>query len=175
MNKTQNFQLNQWDAADRVQRADFNADNAALENALTNLSNRCNGEDASISSLNGSVASLNSWVGAIDATRARIETGSYMGTGQFGLEHPTTITFSFEPKLVIVQREYNAGAAIISSDYLHDQTYILIRPLRMFLSADFNYHSMINWNGNTVSWYSPHSVNMQLNREGDKMLYIAFG
>lgn len=175
MNKTQNFQLNQWDAADRVQRADFNADNAALENALTNLSNRCNGEDASISSLNGSVASLSARVGAIDATRPLFETGSYVGNGTYGPEHPITLTFSFQPKLVIAQREYNAAAAITNNNYLHNQTFILIRPLGMFFSADFTKVSMLSWNGNSVSWYSEDNPNMQLNRNGDVVNYLAFG
>lgn len=31
MNKTEHYQLNQWDAEDRILRADFNADNAAIE------------------------------------------------------------------------------------------------------------------------------------------------
>lgn len=34
MNKTQHYQLNQWDPEDRVLRVDFNADNAAIEAAL---------------------------------------------------------------------------------------------------------------------------------------------
>ena len=34
MNYTQNYQLNQWEAADRVQRTDFNADNAKLDAAI---------------------------------------------------------------------------------------------------------------------------------------------
>lgn len=34
MNKTTHYQLNQWDPEDRIMRADFNADNAALEEAL---------------------------------------------------------------------------------------------------------------------------------------------
>ena len=34
MKYTKNYQLNQWDAADRVLREDFNRDNAAIEAAL---------------------------------------------------------------------------------------------------------------------------------------------
>ena len=34
MNATTNYQLNQWDASDRVLRTDFNADNAKIEAAL---------------------------------------------------------------------------------------------------------------------------------------------
>ena len=34
MQKTTNYNLNQWEAGDRVTRADFNADNAAVDAAL---------------------------------------------------------------------------------------------------------------------------------------------
>ena len=40
MNYTQNYQLNQWDAADRVLREDFNRDNAKIDAALADLSGR---------------------------------------------------------------------------------------------------------------------------------------
>lgn len=36
MNKTANFQLNQWEKTDRVMMEDFNADNAKIEAALSN-------------------------------------------------------------------------------------------------------------------------------------------
>ena len=34
MNYTQNYQLNQWDATDRVLRTDFNSDNQKIDAAL---------------------------------------------------------------------------------------------------------------------------------------------
>ena len=34
MNYTQNYQLNQWEALDKVQRTDFNADNAKIDAAM---------------------------------------------------------------------------------------------------------------------------------------------
>ena len=36
-NKTQHYQLNQWEAEDKVLRTEFNEDNQRLEDALTNL------------------------------------------------------------------------------------------------------------------------------------------
>ena len=34
MNKTANFQLNQWEKTDRIMMEDFNRDNAAIDTAL---------------------------------------------------------------------------------------------------------------------------------------------
>lgn len=38
MNKTPNYQLNQWEKSDRIMMEDFNADNAKIEAALEALS-----------------------------------------------------------------------------------------------------------------------------------------
>jgi hypothetical protein len=40
LKKTQNYQLNQWDASDRILREDFNADNAKIDAALAEAKNR---------------------------------------------------------------------------------------------------------------------------------------
>ena len=37
MTKTENYQLNQWEATDKISRADFNADNAKIEAVLGEL------------------------------------------------------------------------------------------------------------------------------------------
>ena len=37
MQKTTNYQLNQWDKTDRIQMEDFNADNAKIEAALAGM------------------------------------------------------------------------------------------------------------------------------------------
>ena len=39
-NQTTNYQLNQWEPTDAVQRVDFNADNAKLDAALKSLSDQ---------------------------------------------------------------------------------------------------------------------------------------
>ena len=43
MNHTQNYQLNQWDALDKVQRTDFNADNAKIDAAIDQVDGRVDG------------------------------------------------------------------------------------------------------------------------------------
>lgn len=43
MNKTEKYQLNQWEKTDRIMMEDFNEDNAKLEAALADLEDRkCN-------------------------------------------------------------------------------------------------------------------------------------
>ena len=74
MTKTEHYQLNQWDAADRVLREDFNSDNAKI--------------DAAIESVR--TAALQLFV------------GSYTGTGTYGSSHKNTLTFSKAPLLLFI-------------------------------------------------------------------------
>ena len=46
MNYTQNYQLNQWDATDRVLRTDFNSDNQKIDAALKNAADAVAAEAA---------------------------------------------------------------------------------------------------------------------------------
>ena len=82
MTKTQNYQLNQWDAGDRVLREDFNADNQNTEKALDALQN----------------------------AMPKIYFGSYKGTGKYGSENPNKLTFPFQPKLVLISNSQAMGS-----------------------------------------------------------------
>lgn len=76
MNYTQNYKLNQWAALDKVQRTDFNADNAKIDAALGALSDgKGNGQ---------------------------IVTGSYTGSGRVGSYSANRLYFDHKPVLVLV-------------------------------------------------------------------------
>lgn len=81
MEKTANYQLNQWDAADPIRREDFNSDNAALDAVL----------------------------GALAAGQLHVATGAYTGAGAYGSSNANTLTFDFKPLLVVVS-SVNSGA-----------------------------------------------------------------
>jgi hypothetical protein len=72
MNKTPNYQLNQWNKSDRIQMEDFNADNAKIEAALQAASEAALAEHVTV--------------------------GSYTGNGTKG----RVISLSFTPKAVIL-------------------------------------------------------------------------
>lgn len=58
MQQTEQYQLNQWELADRVRMEDFNADNAKLETALAGLQTGLSGLGTRLNSLSGSVTEL---------------------------------------------------------------------------------------------------------------------
>jgi len=55
MNKTEHYQLNQWDPEDRILRVDFNADNAAIESALKENADAVSAEAAARSAADTSI------------------------------------------------------------------------------------------------------------------------
>lgn len=102
MKQTGTYQLNQWDAEDRIRREDFNADNQKVEQALTDLTAqiaRCG--------------------------NCRIVAGSYKGTGTYGSSHRTSLTFDGTPLFLAVNGEGwsfctpngAANAAVLSSSF----------------------------------------------------------
>ena len=90
METTRNYQLNQWAAGDKVQRVDFNADNAKLDGAI-----------AAVSARAGALETGKADKADLDAARAtipKLAAGSYAGDGAAS----RTIRLGFAPKAVLV-------------------------------------------------------------------------
>ena len=83
MNRTQNYNLCQWEAADKIQRTDFNADNVKIDGAL------------------GALAARLSTRG-----NCRVVTGQYTGTGTFGEGNAKIFAFDKPIALLGVATSY---------------------------------------------------------------------
>ena len=91
-NQTTNYQLNQWEPTDAVQRVEFNQDNAKLDTALKSLSDQVvqkadqSALNTLISAVNqkadaSTVTELSGEVDQIEANLTKIVFGSYTGDG----------------------------------------------------------------------------------------------
>ena len=100
-------------------------------------------------------------------------TGSYIGTGTFGVGSPNRLAFPFAPKLLIL--EY--CVTLIPTDTETTQYYS---------SGSYKPNIKIKREGTTVSWYNsyndpvlgsgtPGDASSQLNSSGKTYHYIAFG
>ena len=69
MKYTKNYQLNQWDAADRVLRTDFNADNQKLDAAIAEAKATCPYVHLLTASLPADAVQLDLNVSTLDLTR----------------------------------------------------------------------------------------------------------
>lgn len=146
MTKTTNYQLNQWAKSDRVMMDDFNADNLKVDSALAAL-------------------------GEAIAAAPKIAVGSYTGSGSCGASSPRTLTFAFQPKLVIVVENswdyLKAGTALISGQSLS-------AGIGGGTNSGACLSLTVSWSGNSVTWYGP-SAEKQLDVENCEYFYCAVG
>ena len=96
MNRTNNYALCQWEETDRVQRTDFNEDNAKIDAAVKAVDRRVDGLEASKADKTA--------LAAVEAKISRIVTGTYAGTG--GSSGVRRISLPGRPKLVLIRTDY---------------------------------------------------------------------
>lgn len=178
MQKTTNYQLNQWEATDKLSRADFNSDNAKLDAALAAsakaLSNYKTANDAVVAK-KAEQSALESTNAALAATAAalgsggktcRIVYGTYKGTDEYGEEHPNILNLDFYPVLVIVGTNYYAT---------HDHSPVVILRGQNKSNAEQNNLTMtVAWGDSSVSWYGT-SASAQSNSSTMTYHYVAIG
>ena len=149
MNQTANYGLSQWEAADRVQRADFNADNSVIDAALKALSDR------------------------IDAAGgAKIATGHYVGTGTYGEDAPTTLCLDFRASAVLIFPVGSHRLTLIMLRKANGVTSYTLSPTTNS-SFDPGYAAQYKWSGNTVSLWSTTKASDQCNAQDYEYLWIA--
>ena len=172
MNYTQHYQFNQWEALDKVQRTDFNADNAKIDAALRALDTG-KAEKSALNTLSQTVAGHTAALAG--KGNCQIATGTYTGDGTIGAENKITLTFPFAPKLVIVQNSDGAQADVTNTGDASNTMMVLVRPLRVYRAFQGFYTARIIWEGNTVSWYSDGNHYAHMNTQGKVYTYVALG
>lgn len=121
-------------------------------------------------------------------TAPKIEIGSYTGTGEAGNSNPNILTFSFEPKFLMVQilgRGVPLGTYAVSSVPMNFGMTVMRGQTRVYTSLpdNANYHGActLTWNGNSVSWFMNASgtyldgSEAQLNGLNIDYVYVAIG
>ena len=131
---------------------------------------------------------LDVWGNAIPAVR--IETGSYVGTGTSGQSNPTSLTFSFVPKIVFIMKDpvpdlNQMGMGLFLCDSLgteyKNRGYMYAYRGYSYTSQDtaLNFPpnaaaAQAKIEGNTLSWWS-NEINFQLNTNTAIYHYVALG
>ena len=108
---------------------------------------------------------------------AKIATGSYIGTGTYGSANRNSLTFDFEPKLVLLAKYYVSGSANTPTS---TKNWLLFTQTALLTAASDNnnlgyicYLPAPNW-GNTLVWFAT-TVEGQGNASGATYHYIAIG
>lgn len=100
---------------------------------------------------------------------AKIQTGSYVGTGTYGASNPCSLTFDFDPKFVFIYQDGDESFTIL--------IFICGSPLG-FCTRDATYVRLVKSTGNTWSWYTDSTISykapgLQGNVEGFTYKWIA--
>lgn len=97
---------------------------------------------------------------------ARIETGSYVGTGTYGSSTPNSLTFGFDPMVVFLSPEVpNRNSSFITA----------LKGNTSALDANTGYNINISWGIKTMSWSSGKDEYVQYNKSGMRYFYVAIG
>ena len=92
--------------------------------------------------------------------------GSYAGTGTYGADSPNTLTFPFEPKLVLICPKNNWNMGIFARG---------IERVGATWQQGSGRTSIVTWNENGLEWYSNDGSSYQFNSEGTTYIYLAIG
>lgn len=155
MNHTQNYQLNQWVKSDKVQRVDFNADNAKIDAALGALAETSAEHTETLAGHTAAIAKLGN---------CAIWTTTYNGNDAASV----TITCPHPPVLVYVQHiVYNYGEYVL-----------FVRGSDRAIAHRGGSYSMLvpSWPGNSITWREENGSTdpqMLFNRSGNKFIVVA--
>ena len=128
-NHTTNYNLNQWEATDKVLRTEFNEDNAKIDAAL-----KANAD--ALAALEDTLALKGN---------CQIEVQTYTGNGKSGASNPTVLTFSKVPLLVLI---CGYGTMMITGPQLSQCAF------HSYTTNFYPQNAHISWSGSQVSLYS---------------------
>ena len=111
---------------------------------------------------------LTVYIQGIAQGRALSTWGSYVGTGTYGQANPNTLTFPFQPKLVLIHGSRQAAGFIAAYG---------VPEVQLFSGVDGAYGTnSIRWSGNNMSWFQfTANPYYQLNSENQTYYYTAIG
>ena len=102
-------------------------------------------------------------------TAPKIETGSYVGTGTYGGNHPNILTFGFKPKMVFMAD----GRDNFDDRYTMFFPWIeSLKTINVFRASQNNYQLNATISGNTISWFETTNAGFQWNEANHKYCYF---
>lgn len=150
MQHTEKYNFNIIENADTFNPDAINANTRAVEKELAALTDTHAAK----------IAALASAVGAGGKT-ARIAYGSYVGTNEYGEDHPNTLNFDFKPYFIFLShgRSYY---------------YLMLRGVTTPVS-DTVYTPVVTWGDSWVSWYNKNGYGYQNNASNVTYYWVAIG
>lgn len=104
---------------------------------------------------------------------AKIQTGSYVGTGTYGSSNPCILTFDFTPKLFIFFGTNTAEYFFDTMTVTH--AIMLCGTTTIWLTSSSGGRNYITYINNTISWYGETNASLQFNSSGTTYKYCVLG
>ena len=149
----------------------------AIADALANKAAKNHGHVAA------DISDLSTVVQSLVSGAAKIQAGSYTGTGTYGASNPCSLTFDFVPQVLVLSHgqnhDYEQGIAVLLNG--------VSKHIENLLSYNYRLVLSISWNGKTVTYYGnatgdlgtgeaePYSPQAQYNAAGVVYRYAAIG
>lgn len=120
-----------------------------------------------------------------DLKRLRFATGTYTGTGEYGADNPSSLTFDFAPKMVFIMMSASSGGlyASLSRGFAVAMRGVPYMLKVCALNDDDNmagiddaeniYNDHVTWTDNGLSWYGTGPTE-QMSYQGTYQ-YVAIG
>lgn len=103
--------------------------------------------------------------------KARVQFGSYVGTGTYGSSNPNALTFDFVPKMVFVWGFGNSsGNSLYYQFMFYGENYTSI-----YIGDGNSNSTKVSWDSKTVSWYHNGDRYQQLNESSRTYRFFAIG
>ena len=183
-------------AALQQESAILRADRTSLEQAIAAAKAEAKAGDSTLqAAINAAKSEAkagdNTLLQALNAAKAtipKIATGTYVGTGTCGVSNPTSLTFDFEPKLVIITVDIQGtqGGTVHGNDSITPviipygaSSFTFWYSHSSYVQYD-TYACAVAWDGTTIRWWNKQSVTntnayMQLNKTDATYRYFAIG
>ena len=114
-----------------------------------------------------------SYIDSILKDNARIQTGSYVGTGTYGANNPCSLTFDFSPKLFMIKGVIGQYINAISDDAIVVAIWIY-NTNGLWSVGGYASGATVSCINNVLSYYNT-TANGQANKKGETYNYVAIG
>ena len=108
--------------------------------------------------------------------KAKMQVGSYAGTGTYGSNNSNSLTFDGKPKFVFVAQKAQSTSSARGYYFtavVNQETAMVERVATDSTSTDAHF-VQLSWGDKTVSWYSIANAERQLNTSGTEYVYAIF-
>ena len=115
-------------------------------------------------------------VASLKNNQSTVTTGTYMGTGTYGINNPCKINFEKAPQIVLIstidEDEYTSSCGLVFIQGCKNST---ISVWAQKNASGVLRQSIVNWNNNgkQLEWYCNNDTSHQLNSKDKEYKYIA--